>query len=266
MRHLFALILIAAMSVFPALAIAGSTEAAKPVLPHSQVAAFADRVQHDIASRGAHVAIVARVGRDPDVLPDGIEYTHVAFWVYSQITSADGSTGQGYQVYNLYQLAQDDTRSHLVQDTPANFFAAVHELDAGVIIPDPRMQERLLRVIASPDYANLHNPDYAVLANPMSNQFQNCTEHTLNVIMAGLYGTTDIPQIKANIAAYFDPQDVQIGGLKRFFAPTMSQTLTTIDHGTTISTATFGSISRFMEENGLASHVYQIGPDRIAGL
>jgi hypothetical protein len=138
-----------------------------------------------------------------------------------------------------------------------------YSLDAGVIIPDVRMQEKLLKVIASSTYAALHNPQYSVLANPNSSQFQNCTEHTLDVLMAGLYGTSDIAQIKANIAAYFEPQHIQINGLKRALASVASLALTTADHGATVSTATFKSIARFTDANGLASLIYRITPDRL---
>lgn len=254
---------IALTTVTPMTAQAGSSAATNPVLPQAEVAAFSNRVQRDLASRGANVAIVSRVGRDPSVMPEGITYTHVAFWVYSRITLADGSTGMGYRVYNLYQTAGDLTKSSLVQDTPADFFAGAHSLDAGVIIPDPRLQRKLLDVIASPAYAQLHNPVYSVLANPATGQFQNCTEHTLNILFAALYGTNDQNQIRANIAAYFEPQVVQIGGLQRLLAPAASQALTTADHGAEVKTATFGSIARFMQNNDLADEIYKITPDRL---
>ena len=59
-------------------------------------------------------------------------------------------------------------------------------------------------------------------ANPASPRFQNCTEHTLDILMASLYDTSDQMQIKANIAAHFDPQPVRIGGVKRLLAPAAS--------------------------------------------
>lgn len=250
----------------PIPAFAGSSAAANPVLPADEVAQFANRVQRDLASRGARVAIVSRVGRDPALLPDGINYTHVAFWVYSRITRADGSTGQGYRVYNLYQRDGDLTRSDLVQDSPADFFAGAHALNAGVIIPDPRLQEQLLSVITSPTYAALHNARYSVLANPANGQFQNCTEHTLDVLMAALYDTNDPQRIKANIAAYFTPQRVELNGLQRMLAPAASAALTTRDHGGQVGTATFGSIARFMEANDLADVTYKITPDLVQRL
>ncbi|MCK0094797.1 DUF2145 domain-containing protein [Yoonia sp. F2084L] len=263
MRRFIASVLIALSTLAPVTATAGSSAATNPVLPAADVASFANKVQRDLAGRGARVAIVSRVGRDPAVLPNGINYTHVAFWVYSRITLEDGTTGQGYRVYNLYQRDGDLTHSDLVQDSPGDFFAGAHSLDAGVIIPDPRLQRKLLDVIASPTYAALHNARYSVLANPRTGQFQNCTEHTLDVLMAALYDTDDPQQIKANIGAYFAPQPVQLNGLQRLFAPAASQALTTADHGANVGTATFGSIARFMQANGLEDEVYRITPTQV---
>ena len=253
----FAVVLTA---LLPSLSCAGSTETGQNLLPREEVVDHSNRLQQDLAARGANVAIVARIGRDPDDLPGGINYTHVAYWVYSQITQVDGSSYKGYRVYNLYQEAEDDSVSRLIQDSPADFFAGAYALDAGVIIPDPRLQKKLLNVIAGPTYAKLHNARYAVLANPSDKQFQNCTEHTLDVLMASVYGISDKTQIKANIAAHFEPQPVQIAGLKRMLAPAASAALTTSDHGADIETATFGSIARFMAQHDLSDQIYRFTP------
>ncbi len=259
------IILLTAILIFQTVgpAAAGSSRAGGPVLPAAEVATFANRVQLDLAARGVRVAIVARMGRDPAQLPQGVTFTHVAFWVYSSITQADGQIGTGYRVYNLYQRTGDGGHSDLVQDQPFDFFAAAYRLDAGIIIPDARLQDKLLKVIASPSYARLHNPVYAVLANPRTSQFQNCTEHTLDVVMASIYGTDNIAQIKANIAAYFEPQTILLDAVKRGLAGFAVPALTTADHGPVVKTATFGSLVRFMTANGLADTVYRITPDRV---
>ncbi|AXI47171.1 DUF2145 domain-containing protein [Sulfitobacter sp. SK012] len=263
MPRLFSLMFVAVIAVWPTISMAGSSEAGKPQLPVADVATFANRVQHDLAARGANIAIVSRIGRDPRVMPKGVQYTHVGIWVYSQITRADGSTGRGYQVYNLYQVNGTPTRSRLVRDSPADFFAGAYRLEAGIIIPDLRLQKKLLKVITSPTYSALHNPQYSVLANPNTSQFQNCTEHTLDVLMASVYGTSDPAQIKANIGAHFKPQPIRLGGLKRMLAPGAYKAMTTVDHGSKVSTATFGSIARFMEANKLTSETYRITPDKV---
>ncbi|MFK7746551.1 MAG: DUF2145 domain-containing protein [Roseobacter sp.] len=260
MKRIIKFIALAITLALPSLGTAGSQEDTPPKLPRAEVNSYSKQLEQDLAARGANVAIVARVGRDRSTLPTGIEYTHVAYWVYSQITRADGTTRKGYRVYNLYQTAADGTVSRLVQDSPADFFAGAYALDAGVIIPDPRLQRKLLATITSPTYAKLHNASYSVLANPHSAQFQNCTEHTLDVLMASIYGTSDKAQIKANIAAHFDPQPVKIGGLKRLFAPAKSAALTTADHGSLIQTATFSSIGRFMASHDLSDQIYRFTP------
>lgn len=242
---------------------AGSSEVGTAIWPADQVAAFSNRVQQDLAARGANVAIVARAGRDPKLLPPNVQYTHVSFWVLSKIKTADGRTGTGYRVYNLYQDAKTSTRSNLVQDSPAEFFAGAFSLDAGIIIPDVKLQQKLLKVINSRTYAALHNPHYSVLANPNTTQFQNCTEHTMDVLMAALYDTKDVARIKANMAAHFKPQVISIGGLQRALGPMASAALTTEDHGATVATATFGSIARFMQTYKLAKQVYRITPEKI---
>jgi hypothetical protein len=262
-RILMALLLaaIAAIAALPALARAGSDAAGAPILPAAQVATFAERVERDLAARDAQVAIVARMGRDGD-LPEGIRYTHVAFWVHSDITDASGAARRGHRAWNLCQTPDDDTRSSLVQDSPADFFAGAHRLDAGVIIPDPRLQAKLPGVIASPTYAALHNPRYAVLANPATARFQNCTEPTLDVLMASLCGISDPARIKASIAAHFVPRPVRIGAIKRLLAPLASGALTTADHDGPIAAATFGAIARFMRRHDLAREIYRITPPR----
>ena len=111
-----------AAALFPPATSAGSSAGCVPLRPHAEVADFADRVQNELSTRGAHVAIVARTGRDPSRLPDGIRYTHVAFCVYSNITNADGRAGTGYRVQNLHQSEAHKARSTLVQDSPIDFF------------------------------------------------------------------------------------------------------------------------------------------------
>lgn len=239
---------------------AGSTAAANAVLPKAQVAQFSDRVQQVLAKKGAQVAIVSRMGRDPREMPDGIQYTHVAFWVFSEITLANGAKGTGYRAYNLYQDSQKSSRSYLMQDSPADFFAGAQRLDTGVIIPDRRLQKKLLAVIASPTFKALHNKRYSVLSNPNSAQFQNCTEHVMDVMMASLYGTQDRAQIKANMAAHFEPSEIKVSSNKRAWAPVLSQALTTRDHGEQIKTATFGSIASFMKKHKLTTKVLRITP------
>ncbi|MEO0961623.1 MAG: DUF2145 domain-containing protein, partial [Pseudomonadota bacterium] len=158
------------VSLIPHQATAQSSASSGVIMNPERVIPFAETVERELAARGARVAIVARVGRDPDDMPDGIEYTHVAFWVYSDIETADGKTVRGYAIHNLYQEADDAGRSFLTIDYPAPFFGEVFDLRAGVIIPTPQVQEKLLKIIASPTYKSLHNPNYSLVANPFRDE------------------------------------------------------------------------------------------------
>ena len=245
---------------------AGSRQSEDAVLPIKQVSDFADQVQAELAERGAHVAIVSRVGRDPAQLPDGISYTHVGIWVYSDITMADGRTARGYAVHNLYQRATDLDVSDLVQDYPTDFFAGAYSLDAGVIIPDPRLQRKILSVLNSPTYKKVHNPKYSVVANPENNAYQNCTEHTLNVLMAALYDTDNLDRIKANIQAHFQSQSIEINPIKRLVGPLVMDGVAMDDQSGTIQTSTFTTIARFMADHDLSDGAYRMTPVSIAPL
>ncbi|MGI9420865.1 MAG: DUF2145 domain-containing protein [Geminicoccaceae bacterium] len=245
---------------------AGSRQSDNPTLPIEEVSAFADRVQKELAAQGAHVALVARVGRDPAQLPDGIAYTHVGIWVYSDIEMADGRKVRGYAVRNLYQRADDLNVSDLIQDYPADFFAGAYSLDAGIIVPDPRLQAKLLDVINAPTYEKLHNPRYSVVANPDSNAFQNCTEHTLNLLMAALYDTDDMARIKANTKAHFRPQTIEISPLKRLVGPMVMDGVTMSDHARTVRTTTFTTIADFMKGHDLAEDAYRLTPTKVTPL
>jgi hypothetical protein len=235
-----------------------SAAAEAPNRPAVEIADFAKKVERTLAERGAVVGIVARIGRDPKSLPEGLTYTHVGFWVYSQIPIKDGRTVPGYVSYNLYQSDDDPGRSDLKQDFPTDFFADVYTLQAGVIVPTPEVQRRLLAVITSPTYARLHNPRYSVVASPTTPEYQNCTEFVLDVMLAGLYRTEDQARIQADLAAYFEPQTIRLGGFREALGTMFVRGFATSDHRGAIRTATFETIARFMQRYRLADAVLTV--------
>ncbi|EAU54851.1 hypothetical protein SPV1_09158 [Mariprofundus ferrooxydans PV-1] len=232
-------------------AYAGSTAHAEPQFESGQIVSFAKKVEKVMAGKGARVFILARAGRPASDMPDGFEYTHVAFGVYSMIKTNDGRTLPGYAIYNLYQDDKRPDISHLVTDYPVDFFAGVYELKTGIIIPKPELQKRLLQVIASDTYRKLHNADYSVVANPYNSKYQNCTEYTLDVIEAALYQTDDVRLIKVNERAYFKAQPVKIPPLKLLAGILTMPDLKTTDQKGGIQTASFTTIERYMSQYGL---------------
>ncbi|MEO5340382.1 MAG: DUF2145 domain-containing protein [Magnetococcus sp. MYC-9] len=219
---------------------------AKASFPPEKIIAFAKKVEKTLADKGSRVAILARMGRPVSELPAGMHFTHVAFAVYSEITTVDGRKVPGYAIHNLYQKGDRPDISELVQDFPVDFFAAVAELEAGILIPSAELQQRLLGVIASPTYAALHDPHYSVIANPYTMGRQNCTEFVLDVIHAAIYQTADLDTIKANERAHFVAQPVDVNPFKLMLGALFTAEVSTADQSGTPVTATFEKIVDFL--------------------
>lgn len=226
-----------------------------------QLIAFAKKVEKTMADHGARVAILARMGRPVAEMPPGMRFTHAAFAVYSTITTADGRKLPGYAIQNLYQLNDAPDRSALVQDFPVDFFAGVAELEAGILVPSPVLQQRLLKVIASPDYAALHDPNYSVIANPFNAGRQNCTEFVLDVVNAAIYQTNDPRVLKASAKAYFEPQRVEVNPFKLMLGSMFMKEVSLADQQGTTVTTTFESIARYLQKYDQGSVVLTVKPD-----
>ncbi len=225
-----------------------------------EIVNFAKQVETDLAAQGARLAIVFRAGRPREDLPEGISYTHGAFWVYQTISLADGHQVPGYAVYNLYTGSGDSAlTSSLVQDFPVDFVAGSAVEDVAIIIPTPEMQRRILAIMASPTYQALHNPNYSLISNPHDLRYQNCNEFMLDVVAAAAWETTDREQIKANLREHFTPTRVRVNAFERMFGPMVDERLRMEDHrGRRIMTTTYESMATFMTEHNLAARAYTL--------
>lgn len=234
----------------------------------AEAAAFSKTIERSLAEKGARIAIVFRTGREREKLPGGINYTHGAFWVYQAFQTPEGDILTGYNTWNLFHGDGEDmarTRSYLSEEFPFTFVTASAVDDVAIIVPTPNMQARLLELLASEDYARLHNPNYSLISNPADDSYQNCVEFMLDLVAAAAWETTDTAQIKANIAAHFEPSEVEAGLFARLFGPIADERLRLADHrGEPVRTATFESLSGFMMEHGLADETYQVEFDRTA--
>lgn len=226
-----------------------------------QIIHFAKKVEKTLAGKGARVAILARMGRPRNELPEGMHFTHVAFAVYSEITTQDGRKLPGYAIHNLYQLDDKPDVSRLVVDYPVDFFSGVAELEAGIIIPSAELQRRLLETIVSPAYAKLHDSHYSVIANPYTLGRQNCTEFVLDVTNAAIYQTDDIHRIKANEKQYFVAQKVNVNPFKLMLGSMFSAEVSTSDQTGAPVTATFETIGDYLKKYDAGAEVLNVMPD-----
>ncbi|MDK1288461.1 DUF2145 domain-containing protein [Pseudoalteromonas umbrosa] len=240
---------------------AGSEQSMDHHYSPKEIAQFAKKVERYSAARHAHVFIIARVGQPSNTLPKGVEFTHVALAVYSQITMQNGETKQGYAIHNLYQKTDDPATSELIVDYPTDFFWSVKDLKAGIAIPTLDVQKQLLEAINNGVAKQVHNPKYSLIANPYNNRKQNCTEHTLNVINAAIYKTTDMAQLKANTQAYFQAQPLSVSRFKLFFGSVFKDDIYRKDHSGDVQVATFTSIRNYLEQYELLAHSAILTPD-----
>ncbi len=226
-----------------------------------QIRAFSQKVEHTLIGTGARVAIVARMGRPLSELPEGMHFTHVAFAVAEEKTDANGKKSMGYVMQNLYQLDAHPDQSELVQDDPADFFKGVVTLESGLIIPSPELQAKLLKVIASPTYAQLHQREYSIIANPYTLGRQNCTEFVLDVVNAAIYQTSDIRVIKAQEKAHFVAQPVKVSAFKLLMGVLFKAEVSISDQPGAPETATFERLVDYFQKYDAGSSVKTIYPN-----
>lgn len=219
---------------------------------------FALRVNDQLDSRRANVAIIARCGRPRSEMPAGVRYTHVAIAVFEAVRGADGIPFHTYAVYNLYQDSAQEDRSYLKQDLMYHFVAGIDAPDVAISIPIEPLQKRLLAVIRSPAYRELYIPAYNLLANPWADRYDNCATHTLKVVVAAIYDTTDRARINANIRAYFTPTPIRLGFLRSLG----SHFMTAVKHDDAapsgLQTATYDSMQAFLQSNRLLSDSFTL--------
>ncbi|MEI7931959.1 MAG: DUF2145 domain-containing protein [Alphaproteobacteria bacterium] len=247
--------------IAPARAQDSRAHASAPHFRPEQAARFSKQVEDDLAARGARVAMVFRLGRPREDLPEGISYTHGAFWVYRTLTTADGETTSGYAVYNLYAgdgQAWPVNRSRLAQDWPLDFVRGSTVDDVAVIVPTPEMQRRILTIIDSPTYEQLHNPAYTLVSNPWERKYQNCNTFMLDVLGAAIWETSDPDRITKDLKSYFRPTIVHASGLTRLFGPMTDARLRTDDQHGPIRTATYESLVEFMRRFDLLNGAYTL--------
>ncbi len=240
---------------------AGSAQDTELQFSVEAVDKFAKKVELFAAQEGARAFIIGRVGRPEKDLPKGISFTHTAIAVYSAIKLDSGETVKGYAIHNLYQKEGQSNKSELVIDYPVDFFWGVDSLKAGIIIPTPDLQQRILAVIANGKDRQLHNDNYSVIANPFNNMFQNCTEHTLNIVNSGIYQTIDIEQLKSNAQQHFKPQKIKASPFKLMLGNWFVDDVSTKDHSGKVYTTTFTTIGKYLQNNQLLAKAVVLGND-----
>ena len=219
-----------------------STDSGDALFARETLERYGTQLVDELASHDVQLAIVSRAGQTRDKLPDGVQFTHSAFF---RRTADDG-----YDVYNLYHGEADRLTSSLVTDTPADFLRLLQERDAGIVIPTPEMQARLHAFLETPEYRAVHQPTYSLISNPLDLRYQNCNEFMLYALAAAIWETTDRAVLRDKLAETVTPTELHVSPVRRHFGPMIDERLLLDDHGERIVTTTFGTLAELLEATG----------------
>jgi hypothetical protein len=212
---------------------------------------YGKTITAELRKNSVKAAIVSRSGQPRSKLPEGVLFTHSAFFLYQPET-------QNYAVYNLYHGEEDRLVSSLVADTPADFLRLLRERDAGFIIPDAATQDQLYAYITSPIYGAVHQVNYSLISNPYDPRMQNCNEFMLDTLAAMVWETTDSLAIKARFKDTLRPAQLKASFIRRHIGPLVDERLVMEDHDDKIWTTTSQTLANFLKDEGRLERHYML--------
>lgn len=229
-----------------------STDLGDPLYPRETLERYGDQLVAELRSKDVQLAIVSRAGQPRRKLPDGVMFTHSAFFLRS---------GEGYDVYNLYHGEEDRLTSRLETDGPADFLRLLREPDSGIIIPTPEAQAGLAAYLRSPGYGAVHQPAYSLISNPYDERFQNCNEFYLDTLAAWAWGTTHRAEIKRRLRDSVGAQKLAASPIRRYIGPLVDERLIMADHDGDILTTTSRTLAKFLASEGMLAETYTLAFD-----
>lgn len=216
-----------------------STDSGDALFPQDVLETYGQQIQDELNRRNVKLAIISRAGQTRDKLPEGVMFTHSAFF--------RRNTEGGYDVYNLYHGEENRLRSSLVTDSSADFLRLLQERDSGILIPDQVTQNLLYDFLDSPNYNAVHQSDYSLISNPLDLRWQNCNELMLYAIAAAIWETTDRAVLRDKLAETIEPTELKVSPLRRHFGPMIDERLILDDHGEKVLTTTFGTLTQLFK-------------------
>ena len=227
-----------------------STAHGEAFFPRETLENYGEQILDELKAKDVKFAVISRAGQPRDKLPEGVMFTHSAFFR----RNAAGS----YDIYNLYHGEKNRNRSSLVVDTPADFLRTLQERDAGILIPNQATQDLLHDFLVSPEYNAMHHPDYSLISNPFDLRWQNCNEFMLYVFGAAMWNTTDREILSKKLEETVTPTELKVSFVKRYYGPKVDERLILKDHGKKVFTTTFATLSQLFEKTGTLKESYVI--------
>ena len=227
-----------------------STAAGDAYYPRETLESYGEQILDELTRKDVKFAVISRAGQPRDKLPEGVMFTHSAFFRRNE--------AGGYDIYNLYHGVKNRNRSSLVTDTPADFLRTLQERDAGILIPDAATQDILHAFLETPAYSAMHHPDYSLISNPFDLRWQNCNEFMLYVFGAAMWDTTDREVLRKKLEETITATELKVSFVKRYYGPKVDERLILKDHGKKVFTTTFATLSQLFEKTDTLQESYVI--------
>lgn len=225
-----------------------STDSGDALFDRETLEHYGQLLHRELRLKDVKLAIVSRSGQARENLPEGVMFTHSAFFRLNK--------GGEYNVYNLYHGETDRTRSSLIIDKPADFLRLLKERDAGILIPNAETQTLLHEFLESSEYNAMHQPDYSLISNPFDLRWQNCNEFMLYAFAAALWNTTDREKLRRILESKVAPTELKVSGLRRYYGPKVDERLILEDHGKKIFTTTFRTLTQLLQKTDRLEESY----------
>jgi len=225
-----------------------STNSGKALFDRQTLEHYGQQLLIELRRKDVRLAIVSRSGQAREELPDGVMFTHSAFFRRNQAGDFD--------VYNLYHGEINRMRSSLIIDKPADFLRLLKERDTGILIPDVETQTLLHEFLESPEYRDMHQPDYSLISNPFDLRWQNCNEFMLYAFAAAIWNTTDHEELRETLKEKLTPTELKVSMVRRYYGPKIDERLILKDHGEKIFTTTFGTLTKIFKATGRLKESY----------
>ena len=213
--------------------------------------ALASRVNQHLDASGAQVVLIARAGQD--LRAYGQRYSHLGF-AYRDPA--------GWRVVHKLNACGTDTAAIFRQGLGEFFLDDPFDHEAGIVVPRPDVQGRLLAVLRdNGQVARLHEPAYSMLAYPWARTYQQSNQWALETLAMSEdpdARTRDRAQAWLRLKDY-RPATVRLGTLERLGARATRANIAFDDHpdrlrySGRIVTVTADSVFLWLERSGLGA-------------
>ncbi len=221
---------------------------------------LAQRISEKLESSGAEVALIARAGQD--LTKYGLRYSHLGFVV------RDHPDGPWTVVHELNECATADS-ALFTQGLGTFFLDDMFRYESLIVIPEPRIQQRLRGLLLGRAFVRMHEAHYSVVAYPFSTRYQNSNQWALELLAVasaeeGQVATRAEAQAWLRDAG-FVPTTLQIDAMQRLGARMFKANVAFDDHpfdrrmAGQIDCVTVEAIAAFVTEREAGSRALTVG-------